>query len=64
MGMATFESLSREYRERRNDTLWRATTPDTTSIRSKLPPDHLLLDSAPNIGPLISCWELDKFKNC
>jgi hypothetical protein len=26
--------------------------------------DHLLLDSAPNIGPLISCWELDKFKNC
>ncbi len=29
-----------------------------------LPPDHLLLDSAPNIGPLISLWELDKFKNC
>ncbi len=29
-----------------------------------LPPDHLLLDSAPNIGPLISRWELDKFKNC
>ncbi len=27
-------------------------------------PDHLLLDSAPNIGPLISRWELDKFKNC
>ncbi len=25
---------------------------------------HLLLDSAPNIGPLISRWELDKFKNC
>jgi hypothetical protein len=30
----------------------------------KLPPDHLLLDSAPNIGPLISHWELHKFKNC
>ncbi len=29
-----------------------------------LPPDHLLLDSAPNIGPLISRWELDKFKKC
>jgi hypothetical protein len=29
-----------------------------------VPPDHLLLDSAPNIGPLISRWELDKFKNC
>jgi hypothetical protein len=27
------------------------------------PPDHLLLDSAFSIGPLISCWELDKFKN-
>jgi hypothetical protein len=27
-------------------------------------PDHLILDSAPNIGPLISRWELDKFKNC
>jgi hypothetical protein len=26
--------------------------------------DHLLLDSAPYIGPLISRWELDKFKNC
>jgi hypothetical protein len=28
------------------------------------PPDHLLLDMSPNIGPLISRWELDKFKNC
>jgi hypothetical protein len=27
-------------------------------------PDHLLLDSVLNIGPLISCLELDKFKNC
>ncbi len=27
-------------------------------------PDHLILDSAPNIGPLISRWELEKFKNC
>jgi hypothetical protein len=27
-------------------------------------PDHLLLDRSPNIGPLISRWELDKFKNC
>ncbi len=26
--------------------------------------DHLLFDRSPNIGPLISCWELDKFKNC
>ncbi len=29
-----------------------------------LPPEHLFLDSAPNIGPLISRWELGKFKNC
>ncbi len=25
---------------------------------------HLLLDRSPNIGPLVSRWELDKFKNC
>jgi hypothetical protein len=29
-----------------------------------LPPDQLLLDSATNIGPVISRWELEKFKNC
>ncbi len=29
-----------------------------------IPHDHLLLDSAPNIGPLISRWEPDKVKNC
>ncbi len=27
-------------------------------------PDHLLLDSAPNRGALISRWEINKFKNC
>jgi hypothetical protein len=27
-------------------------------------PDHLLLDSAPNLGPLISRWEITKFENC
>jgi hypothetical protein len=32
--------------------------------RHKVPPDHLLLDRSPNIGPLISRWELGKFKNC
>ncbi len=30
----------------------------------EIPHDHLLLDSVLNIGPLISSWELDKFKNC
>jgi hypothetical protein len=27
------------------------------------PPDHLLLDSAPNLGPLISRWKINKFEN-
>ncbi len=27
-------------------------------------PDHLLLDNAPNFGPLISRWEINKFENC
>ncbi len=31
---------------------------------SSVPPDHLLLDRSSNIGPVISCWELDKLKNC
>jgi hypothetical protein len=26
--------------------------------------DHILWDRSPNIVPLISRWELDKFKNC
>jgi hypothetical protein len=29
-----------------------------------LPYDHLLLDSVPNLGPLISCWEIKQFENC
>jgi hypothetical protein len=31
--------------------------------RCILPPDYLLLDSAPNLGPLISHWEINKFVN-
>jgi hypothetical protein len=27
-------------------------------------PNHLLLDSAPNLGPLISPWEINEFENC
>ncbi len=30
--------------------------------RGRLPPDHLLLDSAPNLGPLTSRWEINKFE--
>jgi hypothetical protein len=29
-----------------------------------VPPDHLLLDSALNLGPLVSPWEIKKSKNC
>ncbi len=36
----------------------------TLMEETKLPPDHLLLDSVPNLGPLISRWEINKFKNC
>ncbi len=32
-------------------------------LASKNTPDHVLLDRSPSIGPLISRWELDKFKN-
>jgi hypothetical protein len=32
--------------------------------RSLATPDHLSLDKSPDIGPLISRWELDIFKNC
>ncbi len=31
---------------------------------SPIPPDYLLLGSAPNLGPLISRWEINKFENC
>jgi hypothetical protein len=42
-----------------------ATTYDTRyNHPTKLPPDHLLLDSVPNLGPLISRWEINKFENC
>ncbi len=27
-------------------------------------PDHLLLDNAPDLGPLISCGKIKKFENC
>jgi hypothetical protein len=30
----------------------------------RVPPDHLLMDSAPNLGPLKFRWEIDKFENC
>ncbi len=39
---------------------WQAPTPHLFTV----PPDHLLLDSAPNLGPLISHWEINKFQNC
>ncbi len=29
-----------------------------------IPPNLQLLDRSPNIGPLISAWELEKFENC
>jgi hypothetical protein len=29
-----------------------------------VPPNHLWLDSAPNLGTLISRWEINKFEHC
>ncbi len=34
-----------------------------TRITLRNTPDHLSLDSAPNLGPLISRWELNKFES-
>jgi hypothetical protein len=34
------------------------------SLQDWVPHDRLLLDSAPNIGPLISRWEINEFENC
>ncbi len=31
---------------------------------SRVTPDHIFLDSAPNLGPLISRWEINKIENC
>ncbi len=33
-------------------------------VSNQVTPDHLLLDSAPNLVPLISRREIDKFENC
>ncbi len=33
-------------------------------IRPNKPLDHLILDIAPNLGPLLSRWEINRFENC
>jgi hypothetical protein len=33
-------------------------------LQFKITPDHLLLDSAPNLGPLIFRWEINRFEDC
>ncbi len=38
--------------------------PRALDVIYTLPPDHLWLDSAPDLGPLISRWDIDKFENC
>ncbi len=38
---------------------WTVELDNVGSGAVSLTPDHLFLDSAPNIGPLISRWELD-----
>jgi hypothetical protein len=31
---------------------------------SRVPLDHPILGLSPNLGPLISRWEINKFENC
>jgi hypothetical protein len=45
--------------------LWNASCIHAKSVeRRRVPADHLLLDSALNLVPLISRWEMNKFENC
>jgi hypothetical protein len=37
---------------------------ESKTLANKDTPDYLLLDSVPNLGPLISRWEINKFENC
>jgi hypothetical protein len=53
---ASDDALRKETRY----TLWK----EGVAMNVLVPPDHLLLDSAPNLGPLISSWEVNKFENC
>jgi hypothetical protein len=57
-----------DLQDRRKRILWMR-LPWAHVMRQRLvteivPPDYLLLDTAPNIGPLIAWWKLAKFKNC
>jgi hypothetical protein len=49
------------WRENVRRLLLKVTFPLTLGL---VPPDHLLMDRSPNIGPLISRWEFNEFKNC
>ncbi len=45
--------------------LWNASCIHAKLVEPRrVPADHLLLDSALNLGPLISRWEINKFENC
>ncbi len=37
---------------------------NTGLFAKEIPPNHILLDNAHNLGPLISRWEINKFENC
>ncbi len=43
---------------------WHGSVSSVDNIIATLTPDHLLMDTSPNTGLLISRWELDQFKNC
>ncbi len=43
---------------------WYSFPQRNTSWFRRLPPDHLIMDSAHNLGPLISRWVINKLENC
>jgi hypothetical protein len=50
---------------RKNEGKTRITNFPHSLYRAQLgSPNRLLLNSAPNLGPLIPRWEIDKFENC
>ncbi len=55
-----------DYRFTDEENMWGEKNPQSVQTPYKnIPPDHRLLDSAPNLGPLISCWEhFNTFENC
>jgi hypothetical protein len=62
------EELGRDFERRPDHHFWHVLQAEDSGDVSQVPywltHDHQLLDSAPNLGPLISRWENNKFESC